>query len=67
MGDELRRQADGQQPFLWEPSPAQPHPVGGTRLQGGSEFCQDGGSTQFLWRAPAGLLFSHQLFFTVWH
>lgn len=30
MGDELRRQADGQQPFLWVPSPARPHPVGGT-------------------------------------
>lgn len=54
MGDGLRRQADGQQPFLWEPAPAPPHPVGGTRLLGGSEFCQDGGSTQFLWGPRRG-------------
>lgn len=42
MEDELRRQGDGQQPFLRVPSPARPHSVGGTRLQGVSEFCQDG-------------------------
>lgn len=66
MGEELRRQVDGQQPFLRVPSPARPHPVGGTDCR----VFQSSVRTALHpipVGAPAGLLLGHQLLFTVWH